>query len=109
VEITGGKLDMGTHGKSSRKLKFEIMQKHFQDKISIKTLAETYGISAQTVYGWRKQYREHGVSAFVGCGSSRSAEKEIYRLRTDNIRLKNERKRLMSKLNDDALAYDKEA
>jgi transposase-like protein len=89
---------MSTHGKSSRKLKFEIMQRHFQDSVKIKELAAMYGLPAPTVYGWRKQYREHGANAFIGCGHRRATEDELSKLRSANVRLRNENKRLKSQL-----------
>ncbi|MDR2357546.1 MAG: helix-turn-helix domain-containing protein [Oscillospiraceae bacterium] len=100
---------MGTYGKSNRELKFEIMKKHFQDGVSVRELAETYGFPIPTVYGWRSQYRTHGANAFIGCGNSRSTESEIARLRSENIRLKNERSRLLSELGYDARHFDENA
>jgi transposase-like protein len=90
---------MGTHGKNSRKLKFEVMQEHFQGGVSIKELAARHELPAPTIYGWRKQYREHGANAFIGCGHSRYAEDELYKLRLANVRLKNENSRLKRELN----------
>jgi transposase-like protein len=89
---------MSTHGKSNRKLKFEIMQQHFQNGVSIKALAEQYSLPVPTVYGWRKQYREHGANAFIGCGNRRATEDELYRLRVTNVRLRNENTRLKQAL-----------
>jgi transposase-like protein len=91
-------MKMQTHGKDSRKLKFEVMQLHFQNGASIKDLAARFGLPPPTIYGWRKQYREHGANAFIGCGHSRAAEDELYKLRLANLRLKNENSRLKKEL-----------
>ena len=79
---------MGTHGESSKEFKKEIMKLHLEDGIPIKTLAEQFGISPSTVYGWRKQYRKYGEDAFVGCGHQRPGDAELRKLRKENEELK---------------------
>ena len=59
---------MGTHGEENREFKFMLMDMHEKDKISIKILAEKFGIPEPTIFGWRKQYRKYGEDSFVGCG-----------------------------------------
>lgn len=79
---------MGTHGESSKAFKMEIMDLHLKDGISIKVLAEQFGISASTIYSWRDQYRKYGEEAFVGCGHQRPGDAELRKLRKENEELK---------------------
>ena len=79
---------MGTHGESSKEFKKEIMKLHLEDGISIKVIAERYGLSASTIYGWRDQYRKYGEDAFVGCGHQRPGDAELRKLRKENEELK---------------------
>jgi transposase-like protein len=79
---------MGTYGKDSRALKMEIMRKHYDEGKTINNLAREYNISTQTIYGWRSAYQRFGDSAFVGCGHSRTWEKEIAELRAEIERLR---------------------
>lgn len=81
---------MGTHGESSRDMKFKIMELHIKEGVSIKILAEQFGIPESTIYGWREQYRKYGSDAFVGCGRQRPADAELRKLRKENERLKME-------------------
>ena len=79
---------MGTHGESSKAFKKEIMDLHFKDGISLKVLAERFGIKSSTIYGWRDQYRKYGEEAFVGCGHQRTEDAELRRLKKENEELK---------------------
>lgn len=81
---------MGTHGESSRDMKFKIMELHFKEGVSIKILAEQFGLPESTIYGWRDQYRKYGTDAFVGCGRQRPADAELRKLRKENERLRME-------------------
>jgi transposase len=89
---------MNTYGKKSREFKFEVMRLHFENNLSINELAERFGLSRQTVYGWRNQYRQHGINAFIGCGHDRAAEGELARLRAENEALKRENKMLRNRI-----------
>lgn len=79
---------MGTHGQNSREFKFKMMELHYKEGVSIKVLAEKFGISEQTIYGWRSQYRKYGKDAFVGCGKQRPADAELRKLKKENEELK---------------------
>lgn len=79
---------MGTHGEQSREFKFKIMELHYKNNISIKVLAKRFGLSEQTIYGWRNQYRKYGKDAFVGCGHQRPADAELRKLKKENEELK---------------------
>ena len=79
---------MSTHGEESREFKFQIMDLHHKDKVSVKVLAEKFGISESTIYTWREQYRKYGKDAFVGCGRQRAEDAELRKLKRENERLK---------------------
>ena len=79
---------MRTYGEENRELKFQIMELHYKDKISVKTLSEKFGIHENTIYGWRKQYEKYGEDAFVGCGRQRPADAELRKLKKENEYLK---------------------
>ncbi|MDR1588718.1 MAG: transposase [Oscillospiraceae bacterium] len=89
---------MNTYGKKSREFKFEVMRLHFENNLSINELAKRFDLPRQTIYGWRSQYRRHGANAFVGCGHGRATEEELFRLRSENERLKRENKMMRNKL-----------
>lgn len=79
---------MRTYGEESREFKFQIMELHYKDKISVKTLAEKFDLHENTIYGWRKQYEKYGEDAFVGCGRQRPADAELRKLKKENEYLK---------------------
>jgi len=79
---------VGTHGEESREFKFQVMELHHKDKVSIKILSEKFRIPEATLYGWRSQYCKYGEDAFVGCGRQRPEEAELRKLRKENERLK---------------------
>ena len=79
---------MRTYGEESREFKFQIMELHYKDNISIKALSEKFGISEYTIYGWRKQYQKYGADSFVGCGRQRPADAELRKLKRENEYLK---------------------
>jgi len=66
------------------------MELHEKEKISIKTIAEKFGIAEPTLYGWRAQYRKYGKDAFVGCGKQRPEDAELRKLKRENEQLKME-------------------
>ena len=72
---------MGTYGEKSRQFKFEIMDMHYKDGISVKILSEKFGIPEATIYTWRRQYRKYGKDAFVGVGRQRPEDAELRKLR----------------------------
>ena len=79
---------MGTYGEQSREYKFQMMELHNKEGVSIKILSEKFGIAEATLYGWREQYRKYGEDAFVGCGHQRPEDAELRKLRKENERLK---------------------
>lgn len=79
---------MGTHGEESKEFKFQLMELHQKDGVSIKILSEKFGIPEHTIYGWRAQYRKYGKDAFVGCGRQRTEDAELRKLKKENERLK---------------------
>jgi transposase-like protein len=85
---------ISTYGNNSRSLKFEVMRRHFDDKVSITDLSQQLNISRQTLYGWRRQYRNYGAEAFIGCGNGRATASEIRRLRTENDRLRRDNRKM---------------
>jgi transposase-like protein len=74
------------------------MRLHFENNMSVNELAEQFNLPRQTIYGWRSQFKEHGPSAFIGCGHGRASENELSRLREELERLKRENKRLQDEL-----------
>jgi transposase-like protein len=85
---------MGTYGKDSRELKLRVVRLYAEEHESVKALSERFGLAKQTIYGWCKQYRTYGDTAFMGCGNRRGAELELQTLREENVRLKRENERL---------------
>ena len=79
---------MGTYGENSREYKFELMRLHLQEGIPIRVLSEKFGIPQATLFGWRRQYRQYGGDAFVGCGRQRPGDAELRKLRKENEELK---------------------
>ena len=79
---------MKTHSESSKEFKQQIMDLHLKDGISIKILAEKFGLPVSTIYTWRNEYRKYGENAFVGCGHQRPEDAELRKLRKENEELK---------------------
>lgn len=79
---------MKTHGESSKEFKRQIIDLHLKEGISIKILAEKFGLPASTIYTWRNEYRKYGENAFVGCGHQRPEDAELRKLRKENEELK---------------------
>jgi len=79
---------VGTNGERSREFKFRIMELHYKDNISVKTLSEKFGIHKNTIYGWTEQYQKYGEDAFVGAGRQRPADAELRKLKRENEYLK---------------------
>ena len=79
---------MSTHGEESKEFKFQIMELHHKDGMTIKALAEKFGLSESTIYTWRSQYRKYGRDAFVGCGRQRAEDAELRKVKRENERLK---------------------
>jgi transposase len=97
---------MNTYGKKSREFKFEVMRQHYENNVSINELAKRFGVSRQTVYGWRNQYRQYGANAFIGCGHDRAADDELMRLRSENERLRRENRSLRNQIKQKKLGSE---
>jgi len=73
-----------TYGEESREFKFQIMELHYKDNVSVKMLSEKFGIHHNTIYGWRNEYEKYGEEAFVGSGRQRPADAELRKLKKEN-------------------------
>ena len=63
-----------------------------KDDMTCKEVAEDLGMSEQSLYRWRKQYREHGDDAFPGRGNSApDRDEEKAELERENAKLRQER------------------
>jgi len=79
---------MNTYSEKSRQFKFEIMDMHYKDGISVKILSEKFCIPASTIYTWKDEYKKYGKDAFVGSGQQRPEDAELRKLRKENEYLK---------------------
>ena len=77
----------------SKEEKLEIVKQSLEDKESVKSLADRYGVKDQTIYRWRGTYLKHKEASFPGKGNKTMSESErrIVDLERENRELKLER------------------
>lgn len=71
--------------KYTKEEKLEIVKLSLSEEQSIKTLAERFDISSNTIYNWRSKYFKHQDNAFPGHGNPAmtDSEREISRLKKE--------------------------
>ena len=76
----------------TREFKIRAVRLSRKDDVTCKEVAEDLGMSEQSLYRWRKQYREHGDGAFSGRGNSAPGDdEEKAELQRENAKLRQER------------------
>jgi len=65
--------------------KLEIVKLHLEGGESVKSLADRFGISENSIYNWRKAFRKNPETAFPGKGNKEmtESEKEISMLKKE--------------------------
>ena len=58
---------------------------------SMAAIARELGIRPNMLYRWREEMRQEGGEAFPGQGNVRASEKEVYELKKELARVKQER------------------
>lgn len=56
--------------------KLEIVSLSLEEGQNVKDLAESYGISQNTIYNWRSSYSKHKEASFPGNGNKIQSESE---------------------------------
>jgi len=74
--------------------KLEIVKLHLEDGESVKSLAERFEVSENSIYNWRRAYKRNPETAFPGKGNKEmtESEREISKLKKElrESRLENE-------------------
>lgn len=73
----------------SQEFKLEAVNLSNQADVSVVQIARELGISAKLLYRWRSELKESGEQAFPGKGKPR--DEELYELRRELERVKQER------------------
>lgn len=78
--------------KYSKEMKIKASELVVKDGISVKVVAEKFGINQGIVYRWISEYNEYGEEAFIGSGKLRSEDAKIRKLEKEleELRMENE-------------------
>lgn len=72
----------------TKEFKVKACELVIKDGISVKTVAEKFGISNIMLYRWIDEYKTYGDSAFTGKGKLRPEDAKLKRLERENYELK---------------------
>jgi len=71
--------------KYTKEQKLEIVKQSLEEDVCVKTLADQFDVSANTIYNWRSKYFKYDTNAFPGHGNKAmtESEREVVRLKKE--------------------------
>ena len=75
----------------SREFKLEAVRLSLQDGHSVLQTARDLGVSPDSLFHWRRQFKTDQAQAFPGQGRLKPEQEELRRLRRENQQLRQER------------------
>lgn len=83
---------MGSSRRSySREFKFEAVRMVLESGLSVSQVARDLGVPESALWRWKQQYEDDPAQAFPGKGRLKPADEELYRLRRELERVREER------------------
>ena len=82
---------MKNQRKYDREFKVNAVKLYRESGKSVGKIAQDLGIPLTTLNQWVKQFKEHGEESFVGSGSLKPCNEELFRLRKELADVKQER------------------
>ena len=85
------KYNVESRRKYDPELKQEILRLVREEKRTVPSVAEDFGIPAKNIYRWIQKEREDTVTPFPGSGNRKPEDEELHRLRKEIRDVKEER------------------
>jgi len=76
--------------KYDRQFKLDVIEHCLATKKSMRSVANDFGVSEKTFYGWMKEYQKNGTQSFKGQGVPTASNEEIVALKKQLVDLKME-------------------
>lgn len=74
-------MSMKNQRKYDREFKINAAKLYLESGKTVEEIGRNLGVLKTTLYGWIKEFKEHGENSFSGSGNLKPCNEELYRLK----------------------------